>query len=292
MPSTPQQNRVVPGFKLQGLRLRTDELVPVKKVSPMVYGTRKYAQIVASLKQVGLVEPPVVSRSKDGTYLILDGHIRIHALRELGVTHVDCLISRDDEAFTYNKRINRLTLVQEHLMVREALRRGAGAAEIAAALSIDLSTLRQRNRLVTGICPEVVELLKDIDVPRAVFRNLKRLKPARQLEAASLMIELNKFTGTYMEALVAATPENLLAYPDRQRVPRQRLADNLELMEIEVRSLEAQYRAAEETYAQAQLDLVVSKAYATKLLNDPEALRYLAKVHLELLAGLQSICAT
>jgi len=34
------------------------------------------------------------------------------------------LIADDDEAFTYNKRVNRLATVQEHYMIVKALERG------------------------------------------------------------------------------------------------------------------------------------------------------------------------
>jgi hypothetical protein len=33
-------------------------------------------------------------------------HARIEALKDRGKTDVACLISTDDEAFTYNKRVN------------------------------------------------------------------------------------------------------------------------------------------------------------------------------------------
>ena len=35
------------------------------------------------------------------------------ALKELGVERVSCLISTDDEAYTYNSRINRLSTIQD-----------------------------------------------------------------------------------------------------------------------------------------------------------------------------------
>jgi ParB-like chromosome segregation protein Spo0J len=37
-------------------------------------------------------------------YLLLDGHIRLEMLKEIGETQVRCLVATDDEAFTYNKR--------------------------------------------------------------------------------------------------------------------------------------------------------------------------------------------
>jgi hypothetical protein len=58
-------------------------------------------------------EPPVVIQDSRGanSYLLLDGHLRIEVLRDLGQTEVECLVSTDDEAFTYNKRISRLSPV-------------------------------------------------------------------------------------------------------------------------------------------------------------------------------------
>ena len=32
-----------------------------------------------------------------------------------------CLIADDDEAFTYNKRVNRLATIQEHYMIVKAI---------------------------------------------------------------------------------------------------------------------------------------------------------------------------
>ena len=56
--------------------------------------------------------------------LILDGHLRILALKDLNVDGVVCLLSTDDEAFTYNKRVNRLATVQEHKMILKAIETG------------------------------------------------------------------------------------------------------------------------------------------------------------------------
>ena len=62
------------------------------------------APIAASIREVGLVEPPVVARDRGemGKFLLLDGHLRVDVLKDLGQTDVCCLISTDDEAYTYN----------------------------------------------------------------------------------------------------------------------------------------------------------------------------------------------
>ncbi|RUU24657.1 hypothetical protein EOD10_00705 [Mesorhizobium sp. M7A.T.Ca.TU.009.01.3.2] len=45
---------------------------------------------------MGLVELPVIARDKDtpGKYLLVDGHMRIEILREIGAPEVDCLVQR------------------------------------------------------------------------------------------------------------------------------------------------------------------------------------------------------
>lgn len=113
--------------------------------------------------------------------------MRIEALKELGETMVTCLVSTDDEAFTYNKHINRLSTVQEHKMIQRAIERGVPEAKIAAALNIDVRSIVARRDLLNGICVEAADLLKDKIVPMATFPFLKRMKPFRQIEAATLM---------------------------------------------------------------------------------------------------------
>src|SRR3546814_16219914 len=86
----------------------------------------KVGQIAASIREVGIIEPPVVVRIKGqrDRYRLLDGHIRIEILKERGDKDVVCLVATDDEALTYNKRISRMAIVQEHKMRSEERRVG------------------------------------------------------------------------------------------------------------------------------------------------------------------------
>jgi ParB-like chromosome segregation protein Spo0J len=104
---------------------------------------KKYTQIVSSVRAIGLVEAPVVTPDKRraGSYYLLDGHLRVEALKDLGVNEVECLISTDDEAYTYNKRLNRLAAVQEHRMIVRAVDRGVRPERIAEALNLDVATI-------------------------------------------------------------------------------------------------------------------------------------------------------
>jgi L-fucose mutarotase/ribose pyranase (RbsD/FucU family) len=42
-------------------------------------------------------------------------------LKDMGHTDALCLVSTDDEAFTYNKRVNRFATVQEHKVILKAV---------------------------------------------------------------------------------------------------------------------------------------------------------------------------
>lgn len=95
------------------------QLVPRKTTRPGTKDSNKYNQILASVRVVGLVEPPVVipDPNHPGQYFLQDGHLRIEALKALGVEDVKCLVATDDDTYTYNKRINRLPPIQEHRMI-------------------------------------------------------------------------------------------------------------------------------------------------------------------------------
>jgi hypothetical protein len=55
---------------------------------------------------------------------VLDGQLRVLALKELGMSVVTCLFARDDESYFYNHHVNRLSTIAEHCMIRRAIDRG------------------------------------------------------------------------------------------------------------------------------------------------------------------------
>ena len=72
---------------------------------------------------------------------------------------MECIISTDDESYTYNKRINRLAAIQEHRMIRRAIERGAPEEKIAEALGLEVASIHRRSRMLNGICREAIEIL-------------------------------------------------------------------------------------------------------------------------------------
>src|SRR4051794_40362511 len=113
---------VPPAFQPEMIHLRPDQLVPRKQLRAALKNTVKYRQISASLQSVGLIEPLVVFPAGAGRYTILDGHMRAAVLTEVGAESIKCLIATDEEAYTYNKRVNSISTVQEHQMILKAIK--------------------------------------------------------------------------------------------------------------------------------------------------------------------------
>ncbi|MDM0110306.1 plasmid partitioning protein RepB C-terminal domain-containing protein [Variovorax sp. J22R24] len=66
-----------------------------------------------------------------------------------------------DEAYAYNNRINRISAVQEHYMIRRALDRGVPPERLAKALCVHEKHIRAKSTLLDGICSEAIEILSD-----------------------------------------------------------------------------------------------------------------------------------
>jgi ParB-like chromosome segregation protein Spo0J len=282
------------GFEEARLQIAIDQIVPLKIVSAAVKKTPKYAQIAASIREVGLVEPPVVTRDRGepGKYLLLDGHLRIDVLKEMGRNEVTCLISTDDEAYTYNKRVNRLAMIQEHRMIVKAVERGVPEDRIAKALNVDVQSIIRKRRLLEGICQEVADILKDKHIAINTFTELKKMLPLRQIEAAELMVAMNKFTTNYAKSLVAATPQSQLVEQDKPKHVKGLTDEQVAMMERESVSLQREFRLAEKSYGPDHLDLVLTNGYVGKLLGNAKVVRYLAQHHRDILTEFQKLAET
>lgn len=287
--------RVAWGFEPTSVVVRLDALLPLKSLREDVKLSAKYRQIATSIRAVGLVEPPVVTpdRTAVGVYFLVDGHLRVEALREMGVETVECLVSTDDEAFTYNKRVNRLSPPQEHRMIVRAIERGVSETRLAEALGINVAAVQRRARLMDGISPEVAELLKDSQCSFAVFDVLRKMGAMRQLEAAELMLGHNNFSKAFALALLAATPDgHLAAAKGRRKPPPETSAvtrEQVARLERELAGLQVQIKAVEETYGLDNLHLTVAKAYVTRLLGNAQIVRWLAQHKPEYLSEFQAI---
>ena len=290
---TDQTAGVAIGFKRATVVVPLGGLVATRSFRSGVKQSKKYGQILASARLIGLVEPPVVrpDPQEPRRFYLLDGHLRMEALKDLGRTEVECLVSTDDEAYTYNKRINRLSAVQEHKMIVRAVELGVSEELIAEALNLKADAIRRKFRLLDGICPEAEELLKATECTAAAFKVLRRMAPTRQVEAAELMIGQNNFSVVFARALLVATPETQLVDPRKKRPGREAAvnADQIARLERELANLQMQVNAVEDTYGIDNLHLMVAKGYLAKLLANPLVLRWINVNRQEYLSEFQMV---
>lgn len=281
-------------FEKNVTHLPLDMILPLKQIPEAIRGMSRYKRIAQSIAEIGIIEPLVVSREPDdtGKYLLLDGHARRAILLDLGIPSARCIFALDDEAFTYNKRINHLATIQEHFMIVRALERGVPEEKLAKALDVNIQHIKRRRTLLNGVCPEVVEMLKDKVVNPSTFDVLRKMKPMRQIEVADLMQSVSNFSSSYAKALLIATKQTDLAKPDLPKKVSGLTAEQMARMEREMETLHQDFKAIEDSYGEDVLHLVIASGYLSKLIANRKIERFLNQNHKEILEKFRTIIAS
>ncbi len=281
------------GFERRGVELPLTAILPIRQVKPSDGCFGKYRAVLASIRAVGLVEPLVVHPNKGakGTYLLLDGHLRLKALQELERLTAPCLISTDDDAFTYNDKVNRLSLIQEHRMIMKALEGGVSEKQIAEALDLDVKKIIQGKNLLDGLHPEAVQILKEKPITERALRIMKQVKALRQIEMAQLMVSGNNYTFAYARALLVGTNPDQLVKPDEPKKVKGLSSEEIARMEREMESLERDFRIFQDQFGQNTLHLGAAQRYIRKLLDNAKVKKFLQQRHSEILEELNDIAA-
>jgi ParB-like chromosome segregation protein Spo0J len=277
-------------FENATIRIAISAVLPLREVSATIRKSVKYAQIAASIQEVGIIEPPVIVRDRISpeSYHLLDGHLRMAILRDRGDAEVVCLVATEDEAFTYNRRVSRIAIIQEHKMILNAVKKGVSEERLARALNVDIAMIRKKRNLLVGICPEAADLLRDKHVPLNAFVELRRLKPLRQIAAAELMVAMNRYSTSYAKSIVAASPEDQLI-EERRKIVRGLTDAEMAVMERETAELDREFKLIEQSYGADHLDLVLATGYLARLIGNVRVVRYLAQHHADLLSEFQKI---
>lgn len=285
-------NKPKVGFEFERIKIPLSKLLPVRHLAAPEKKVTRYRSILSSIREVGIIEPLMVypQKGKEGLYLLMDGHLRYYALKELGIYEVECLISTEDESFTYNARISRLAPVQEHTMITRAVKNGVSMDRIASALHMDVREIKSRLNMLRGIHEEAVDLLKEKQVSTPVFRILKRVKAVRQIEIAELMVSANNFTKGYAEGLFMGTSKDQLLDPDKPKT-NTIAPEEIAKMEEEMELLERDFKAIEDGYAENMLNLTVIRGYVKRLLENGKVVRFLTSKHQDLFTEFERIAS-
>lgn len=283
--------KIMIAFDSSMVELRLEQIAALKIIHNDILKSPNFKRIISSISEHGLIEPPVVIKDKiiEDHFILLDGHLRIEALRKLGHTSVLCLISHDDEAFTYNKHINRLSPIQETRMIIRAIERGVPEEKIAKALNVDVKNIVRKRDMLKGICQEAVELLKDKIVVLEVFQILRLMKSCRQIEAAMLMNNIGVYSVSHARSMLAITPKDQLVDSREPKRIKGLNDEQIHQMEQETAAVQREYKIIEEDYGTDVLNLTVAKGYISSLLGNVRILKYLAQHRPEILSRFQGV---
>lgn len=284
-------NRIKLACNPEVITLSLEKILPTRRIEATMKKSAKYKCIAASVRELGIIEPLVVFPSKNGGsgFMLLDGHVRLEILRELGHASAKCIVSTDDEGFTYNHKVSRLSAIQEHFMILKAIKSGVTEASIAATLDVNVAAIRQKRDLLDGICPEAVAMLREKRATPGGLRELRRVKPIRQIEMAELMCTMHNFSAAYAKCLVATTPDEQLVEADRPREGHGLTADEIARMEHEMATLGKEFKVIEESHGRNVLNTVIVGGYLRKLLDNTRVVRFLGQHYPEIAAELKKV---
>jgi hypothetical protein len=139
------------------------------------------------------------------------------------------------------------------------------------------------------VCPEVIELLQDTTINSRSFEVLRKMRPARQIEVAEMMVSVGNFTMAYLKALLAATRQADLVHPDKPKRVGGLTPEQMARLERETATVSQDFKALEDSYGDDVLNLVVASGYVGRLIGNAEIEHYLDTRHPELLSELKVI---
>jgi hypothetical protein len=275
-------------FREEVLEIPLVQLTALKQTEPKEFKARKYKQLESSLQHVGLIEPLAVFPQAENHFLVINGNLRLHILRKLNVLKARCTVALDDEAYTYNRKVNALSPITEHFMILKAIANGVTEERIAIGLSVDVKTIMQRRSLLDGICPEAVELLKDKRVGSRIFCFLRKMRPLRQIGAAELMISGKNYSLAFAASILAVSRPDELVRPE----PHVDLIEQVgsdSLLEEATESLVSALAAARRSYGADSLSLSVICRCIENLTRNVEVAKYLERNQPEVFGELQQL---
>ena len=270
------------------VQLPIESVVPQRKLSDKFLKSVTFKRIAASISHIGLVEPIAVYPRGPNEYLLLDGHIRLHVLKDRGAVEVPAILESDDEAYTYNKRVNHAPTVAEHLMILKALANGVSQETLADALNVDVADIQKKRSMLDGICPEVVEILRNTDTPGRTFGVLKKMKAVRQITAAEHMRASGTYSYPFAMALLEVTRPEFRLDPAMKHRARPASPAEQEMLEEESDCLVRDLKAMEESYGTDVLTLSIASAYIRRLLANSAVEHFLERYHDDVLGQLRT----
>lgn len=275
------------------------ELQHCVPVSAMSLRTQAYEKLQESVRRSGLIKPLVVippaSSTEDEvprTLLVVDGQLRLSALRANSIRAASCVTPVRDRTFARSERFNMPSLVQEHQIVDRALQAGWSSVQLAKLLGVAPAAVDLRRKMLRGICADAIAMLSETSAPEGAFAHLRRMVPERQIKAAKTMVIMGEYSARLSLALLRATPRSQLIR--KLRTPNWTDDERAGALEAQERlsstaELTSQLQSA---HAQSTAEFVILRGYVRRLLANAKLVGWLARERSEDLRQLQSIADT
>jgi len=278
-----------------------DELLwlPIAAIAPRRVVTRRqrqsiqYQRLLASLRMVGLVEPLVVFRRKDATggYFLLDGHLRLTALRRLRQEPIRCIEALSEEGFTYNWHVDRLSPNQSRWLVQRALQYGIPEERLTLALDANPRAPLRKQLNFEGIAPEVVQHLRNHPIAPATVDILRKLTPARQIAVIELMAISGTYTTSYAKVLLLASKQQELVNSAKAKRASGLAATSFVRSRYDTPGPQRAWRQIEASYGEDVMRLIIAAPYFRKLLENERVRKHLAVHHRDTFDQIRSMLA-
>ncbi|EHU6523152.1 ParB N-terminal domain-containing protein [Salmonella enterica] len=269
--------------------LDTNKLTPSKELLENVKRSHKYHQIVTSIESLGIIEPIIVFYDKENDVTkILDGHLRVEALKDLGIEKAPCILSSINDAFTPNKQVNHINVVEEHRMIMKSLAK-VSMEKLSAALGISIESIKDKANVMNGIDPSVIPKLSDKPIPKATLDVLRKMKPVRQIEAVGTMINFDNYSRKFAMSILDATPASLIVNKGKNVSYKRDIRKNIFRLEQEMATTSEETKKLQNEYGSNMLKFVIIQSYINKLLGNPKVLHWFLENEIDYLNELKRI---
>jgi len=193
--------------------LRIDAIVPNRYQPRQSFSPQELAELTASLKQNGLLQPILVRRKGDGIYEIISGERRWRAAKEAGLETIQAVIRNcgDEEsvvlalieniqradlnpmemAKTYHRMMNEFGLTQDTIAQRVDCERSSVANIVRLInLPLEIQQLIETNQISMGHAKVILglhEQNEQLRVAKLVISNVLSVRETEKLvESASV----------------------------------------------------------------------------------------------------------
>lgn len=272
---------------VNGQDIPIEKLIPLNERRINLKTNRGYHKIVSSIKSIGLIQPLCVYR-ENGHYVILDGFLRLIALKQFGVTTVPCIVYQTKEAYTFNRMVNRLSPYQQSRMLRKSLEI-LDHEEIEKVLGIKSLKFRLGTDLYEHLHPKVIKKLDYNKITRKCAAELTYVNKDRQLEILLEMKKCNDFSISFGRVLVIKTSPKQRNKKKKTRRTWSEDSDKKQELVGRLRKVQERYDFFSTLYQQYTTDLLRLGIYVRKLITNDEIRAYLAGAFPDILKCFEGI---